>query len=75
MKSTIFRRKERGAVTRVYLIRHGETEFNKLGRMQGWADAPLTEEGRKQAQAVAERFRDIPLTGVYASDLSRAAVR
>lgn len=61
-------------MTRVYLIRHGETEFNKIGRMQGWADAPLTEAGRMQAQALAERFRDIPLAGVYASDLSRAAV-
>lgn len=56
------------------MIRHGETEFNKENRMQGWLDAPLTEDGLKQAQALAGRFRDIPLAGVYASDLSRAAV-
>lgn len=33
---------------RLYLMRHGETLFNKLGKVQGWCDSPLTETGKEQ---------------------------
>ena len=55
---------------RFLLVRHGQSEWNALGRMQGHADSPLTPEGRRQAQAAAHK-----LTGfdwIVSSDLSRA---
>lgn len=56
----------------VYLVRHGETEWNKAGRIQGHKDAPLSDVGRAQAEALAERFRRDPPARVVSSDLSRA---
>lgn len=54
-------------------IRHGETEWNLEGRIQGQTDIPLNEAGRAQARAAAERLRSEPAWDVlYASDLSRA---
>lgn len=58
--------------TRVYLVRHGETEWNHSGRYQGHSDVALSPGGRRQAELLRERFRHIHLDGVYASDLSRA---
>jgi probable phosphoglycerate mutase len=40
----------------IYLVRHGQTEFNREGRYQGRVDSPLTELGRAQARAVAARL-------------------
>ena len=40
----------------IYLVRHGQTEFNLEGRIQGWADSPLTDLGRKQAAEAGEQF-------------------
>lgn len=58
--------------TRLYFIRHGESEAN-LGRVfAGHYDVPLTERGRQQAEATAEFLSNVPITAVYASDLSRA---
>ena len=59
-------------MTEIYLIRHGEAEGNLYRRMQGQYDSNLTDLGWKQIAALGERFRDIPLDGVYSSDLSRA---
>lgn len=61
-------------MTTFYLIRHGETEWNRSGRWQGHADVPLTIQGRVQADQVARRLRadGIELDRIYASDLSRA---
>jgi broad specificity phosphatase PhoE len=56
----------------IYLARHGETEWNRLGRWQGHTDIPLTELGRSQARALAERLRGEPVRHIVASDLSRA---
>ncbi|QGP93470.1 Phosphoserine phosphatase 1 [Neomoorella glycerini] len=58
--------------TRVYLVRHGETEWNNSGRYQGHSDVALSSKGRLQAELLRERFRHISLDGVYSSDLSRA---
>ncbi|MCC3702585.1 2,3-diphosphoglycerate-dependent phosphoglycerate mutase GpmB [Rouxiella badensis] len=55
----------------VYLVRHGETEWNAARRIQGQSDSPLTEKGVFQAQQVAERVRNEGITHVIASDLGR----
>jgi broad specificity phosphatase PhoE len=56
----------------LYLARHGETEWNRIGRWQGATDIPLSEVGRAQARLLADRLRDSRITQVYASQLSRA---
>ena len=48
----------------LYLIRHGETEWNKSGRYQGSTDVALSDMGMAQAEKVASYFKDIPLDGV-----------
>jgi probable phosphoglycerate mutase len=58
--------------TILYLIRHGETDWNQLRRFQGHSDIHLNETGVRQAEKMAARFADEPIHAVYASDLSRA---
>lgn len=58
--------------TRVILIRHGETTWNRAARIQGHTDIPLSELGLAQAERLAETLADEPLAAIYASDLSRA---
>jgi phosphoserine phosphatase len=60
-------------VTIVLLARHGQSDWNAARRWQGHADRPLTEKGREQARALAERLRHVELDAVYSSDLRRAA--
>ena len=57
----------------IYLVRHGETEWNRAGRMQGHLDAPLTERGEAQARAVGETLRGLGVDGarLVASPLGR----
>lgn len=55
----------------VYLVRHGETQWNVLRRIQGQSDSPLTEPGEDQARQVAERVRKLGITHVISSDLGR----
>lgn len=43
---------------RLYLVRHGQTMFNRQHRIQGWCDSPLTEVGKRQAKAVKEYFEE-----------------
>lgn len=57
-------------MTRILLVRHGESEWNAAGRWQGQADPPLTELGRRQAKAAAAAIGAVDL--VAASDLQRA---
>lgn len=57
----------------VYLIRHGQTEWNAEGRWQGQLDVPLSDEGRTQARALADHLSQSGFRAVYASDLMRAA--
>lgn len=56
----------------LYLVRHGETEWNRIGRWQGATDIPLSDVGRAQARLLADRLRDSRITQVHASHLSRA---
>lgn len=59
-------------MTRLLLIRHGETDSNVEGRTQGARDVPLNSLGRRQAQALATKLSGAELTAVYASTSSRA---
>lgn len=59
-------------MTRIYLVRHGETAWNAEGRWQGTLDIPLGEVGHQQAQALAKHLKDRPIAAMYSSDLSRA---
>ncbi len=54
-----------------YLVRHGETEWNKLGRFQGQYDTQLNAAGVEQARIIAQAAREWDLTAVYASPLTR----
>jgi probable phosphoglycerate mutase len=72
------RRMKKGAekniekLIRIFLVRHGETEWNRLHRLQSRIDIPLNEEGKKQAHALALALKDEPLTAIYSSPLMRA---
>jgi len=61
-----------GSGTVILLIRHGETLWNRWGRVQGWQDSPLTDVGLAQARALADRLADERIEHVISSDLGRA---
>ncbi len=52
--------------------RHGETDNNKDGILQGHLDTPLNEKGRMDAQELARNLKDIAFSEIYSSDLARA---
>ena len=59
-------------MVRLYLVRHGRTEWNELGKYQGQSDIALSPIGEEQAKRLAEHFPAKKLDAVYASDLKRA---
>ena len=52
-------------MAKLYLIRHGETDYNNALRFQGQTDIPLNQKGIEQAEKAADFFRDIPLQAIY----------
>lgn len=59
--------------TRIYIIRHGETDANVAGRFEGQGgDSPLNGSGHLQAKSLAARFDDMGISAIYASTLHRA---
>jgi broad specificity phosphatase PhoE len=59
-------------VTTLLIVRHGETDWNADGRLQGQTDRPLSELGRRQARQLAEELGEEKLAAIYSSDLARA---
>lgn len=55
----------------VYLVRHGETQWNFERRIQGQSDSQLTDKGERQAWQVGERAKTLGITHIIASDLGR----
>lgn len=56
----------------LYIVRHGETDWNKAGKVQGRTDIPLNERGRYLAEATAEGMKDVRIDFCYTSPLIRA---
>lgn len=56
----------------LYIVRHGQTDWNQQGRIQGNTDNPLNSKGLEQAQAVGEQLEGIKLNRIYPSGLQRA---
>ncbi|MDF7639396.1 histidine phosphatase family protein [Lactobacillus sp. ESL0791] len=58
--------------TEVYLVRHGETMFNTLNKVQGWCDSPLTTKGINDLKKTAVALSKVHFDNMYSSDLKRA---
>lgn len=59
-------------MARLIMVRHGQTEWNRLGRYQGQSDIELNETGLRQAQQAAKRLAREKINAIYCSDLKRA---
>jgi 2,3-bisphosphoglycerate-dependent phosphoglycerate mutase len=59
-------------MTTLLLVRHGETDWNASGRLQGHTDQVLNDLGRRQAVELADRLANDGVAALYASDLARA---
>lgn len=55
----------------VFLVRHGETDWNVKQLIQGKTDIPLNDEGRRQAHTLAKQVKRLTLSACYSSDLQR----
>ena len=56
----------------IYIVRHGQTDYNVIGRYGGRIDVPLNEEGIKQAHELKEMLKNIKFDLVFSSPLKRA---
>lgn len=59
---------------KLYIVRHGETEWNRIGKLQGWQNSDLTEEGIKNAIKLGERLKDVDFSHIYTSPQNRALI-
>ena len=59
-------------MTKVYLVRHGQTEWNKKLTVRGRIDSPLNEDGHREAEAIAEALKDKNIDAIYTSPLMRS---
>lgn len=59
-------------MTQILLVRHGETEWNAVSRVQGQSNSDLSARGRRQAETIAARLAVMPIHAIYSSDLTRA---
>jgi broad specificity phosphatase PhoE len=59
-------------MTQLYLVRHGQTDWNVEGRYQGQSDLPLNAAGRAQVERLSQELAEVPFCAAYSSDLSRA---
>lgn len=59
-------------LTTIYIVRHGETEWNVKGLLQGHKDSPLTKEGVNQAKKISKKLGHIKFDLIFSSDLLRA---
>ncbi len=57
---------------KIYLIRHGQTDWNIQGKIQGSHDIPLNETGRRQAELLAKGMDSRPVLRIFSSTLTRA---
>src|SRR5215468_10511948 len=56
----------------LYIVRHGTTDWNESGRIQGHLDIPLNQTGRAQARLAGQRLAPMGATVLYSSDLLRS---
>lgn len=56
-----------------FLVRHGTTDWNAQGRIQGQSDPPLNEAGQRQAQNLGKRLASVPFAEAWCSDLRRCS--
>ena len=64
--------KKGGYYLKFYITRHGETEWNKAGKMQGWKNSSLTEKGAANAKTLGRSLKHIEFDCIYCSPLGRA---
>lgn len=62
----------RDFVLKIYITRHGETEWNKENRLQGWKDSPLTEKGIENAKKLGYALKNVSFQKIYCSPSGRA---
>lgn len=60
-------------MTKIYVARHGETDWNKFGKLQGATDIALNDSGRQQAKSCGVYFDTIPIDAIFTSPLKRAS--
>lgn len=58
--------------SKIIIVRHGETDYNKSRRIQGWLDIPLNDLGHSQAKTAADLLKNHHVDAIYSSDLTRA---
>lgn len=63
----IFNKAPKKATCHIYLVHHGSTKWSEISRLQGWADVPLSEQGKKQVQSLASRIESV--SAIYTSPL------